>query len=86
MAKVFEMQAGDIVVMDGTDTVVLVRLDAVNAADDSEEAQALVAQLRTQQNDALARGLFDIYADDTLLRAGQNIDPRAISAVNVNFQ
>lgn len=86
MAQVFKMQPGDISVMDGTDTVVLVRLDAVNAADDSEEAQALVAQLRTQQNDALARGLFDIYADDTLLRAGQSIDPRAVSAVNVNFQ
>ncbi|WP_298857149.1 peptidylprolyl isomerase [uncultured Sulfitobacter sp.] len=85
-AAVFEMELGDIRILEGTDTVVMVRLDAVHAAGDSPEASALVAQLREQQNQALARGLFDIFADDTLLRAGQNIDPRAVNAVNVNFQ
>lgn len=85
-AEVFEMEIGDIRILEGTDTVVMVRLDAVNAAGDSPEATALAAQLREQQNQALARGLFDIFADDTLLRAGQNLDPRAINAVNVNFQ
>ena len=85
-AEVFEMEMGYIRILEGTDTVVMVRLDAVNAAGDSPEATALTAQLREQQNQALARGLFDIFADDTLLRAGQNLDPRAINAVNVNFQ
>ncbi|MEH6829502.1 MAG: SurA N-terminal domain-containing protein [Sulfitobacter sp.] len=85
-AEVFEMELGDVRVFEGADTVVMVRLDAINAAGDSPEATALVAQLREQQNQALARGLFDIFADDTLLRAGQNIDPRAVNAVNVNFQ
>ena len=85
-AEVFEMELGDIRILEGTDTVVLVRLDAVHAAGDSAEASALVAQLREQQNQALARSLFDIFADDTLLRAGQNIDPRAVNAVNMNFQ
>jgi peptidyl-prolyl cis-trans isomerase D len=86
MSNVFEMEVGDIRIIDGAESVVLVRLDAINEADDSAQAQELVARLREQQNDALARGLFDIFSDDTLLRAGQNIDPRAISAVNVNFQ
>ncbi|MEP3675785.1 peptidyl-prolyl cis-trans isomerase [Sulfitobacter sp.] len=85
MNEVFEMAIGDIRIIEGETSVVLVRLDAVNAAGDSEEATALVAQLRTQQNEALARGLFDIFADDALLRAGQSIDPNAINAVNVNF-
>lgn len=85
-AEVFEMELGDIRILEGTDTVVMVRLDAVHAAGDSPEAAALTAQLREQQNQALARGLFDIFADDALLRAGQNLDPRAINAVNVNFQ
>jgi peptidyl-prolyl cis-trans isomerase D len=86
MSSVFEMEIGETRIVDGAESVVLVRLDAINAADDSAQAQELVARLREQQNDALARGLFDIFSDDTLLRAGQNIDPRAISAVNVNFQ
>lgn len=85
-AEVFEMEVGDVRILEGTDTVVLVRLDAITPAADSAEATALVTQLRAQQNQALARGLFDVFADDTLLRAGQNIDPRAVNAVNVNFQ
>lgn len=86
MSEVFEMAEGHIRLLEGETSVVLVRLDAVNAATDTEQATALVAQLREQQNQALARGLFDIFADDTLLRAGQAIDPRAVAAVNVNFQ
>jgi peptidyl-prolyl cis-trans isomerase D len=86
IGAVFEMAPGEIRVLDGAETVVLVRLDAIKPAGDTPEAQALIAQLRGQQNEALARGLYDIFAEDTLLRAGQSIDPRAINAVHVNFQ
>ena len=85
--EVFEIAVGDVRIMEGEDTVVLVRLDAITAADsDNAQAQALLTGLREQQNQALARGLFDIFSDDALLRAGQNIDPRAVNAVNVSFQ
>ena len=85
--EVFEMAVGDVRIMEGEDTVVLVRLDAITAADsDNAQTQALLTGLREQQNQALARGLFDIFSDDALLRAGQNIDPRAVNAVNVSFQ
>ena len=85
--EVFEMAVGDVRIMEGEDTVVLVRLDAITAADsDNAQAQALLTGLREQQNQALARGLFDIFSDDALLRAGQNIDPRAVNTVNVSFQ
>ena len=81
------MAVGDVRIMEGEDTVVLVRLDAITAADsDNAQAQALLTGLREQQNQALARGLFDIFSDDALLRAGQNIDPRAVNTVNVSFQ
>lgn len=86
MSTVFDMQSGDIEILQGMETVVLVRLDAINAADQTEESENLVARLREQQNQDLARNLFEIYANDTLARAGQAIDQRAISAVNVNFQ
>ena len=85
--EVFEMETGEIRTMEGTDTIVIVRLDAITPADENNaEAAALVAGLRGQQNEALARGLFDIFAQDALQRAGQTIDPRAVSAVNVSFQ
>lgn len=86
MSEVFGMTPGEIRILEGRDSVVLVRLDGVEPGGDTAEARELVAQLRAQQNEALARGLFDIFTEDTLLRAGQNIDPRAVTAVNVNFQ
>jgi peptidyl-prolyl cis-trans isomerase D len=86
-AEVFEMATGDVRIMEGKDTIVIVQLDAITPADENNaEAAALVAGLRGQQNEALARGLFDIFSQDTLMRAGQTIDPRAVSAVNVSFQ
>lgn len=86
MSEIFEMEVGEVRILEGIDTVVLMQVDAIKEATDSEEAEALIAQLRTQQNEALARGLFEIYAEDTLLRAGQNIDPRSVNAVNASLQ
>ncbi|WP_348541500.1 peptidylprolyl isomerase [Sulfitobacter albidus] len=86
MTAVFEMEPGKTRILPGDASAVLVRLDAITPAADNAEAQALVGELRNQQNEALARALFNIFADDTLARAGQNIDQRAVNAVNVNFQ
>lgn len=85
--EVFEMDVGALRIVEGENSLVLVRLDAITPANrDDPAAQALIARLRAGQNEALARGLFDVFTEDALLRAGQNIDPRAINAVNVNFQ
>ncbi|MGB5862679.1 MAG: SurA N-terminal domain-containing protein [Sulfitobacter sp.] len=86
MSEVFEMEVGEVRIIEGTETVALVQLDTIEAGGNSPEAQELVTQLRAQQNEELARGLFDIFSEDALLRAGQEIDPRAVNAVNVNFQ
>ncbi|UWR23770.1 peptidylprolyl isomerase [Sulfitobacter sp. S190] len=86
MAAVFDMDVGEIRVLPGDNSVAIVQLDAINAATDDEESQTLLARLREQQNEALARNLFTIFANDTVQRAVPNIDPRAVSAVNVNFQ
>ncbi len=86
MVAVFEMTEGETRIIPGEGTVAIVRLDGINTPGDDAEAQAIIAGVREQQSNALARELFNIYADDVLLRAGQNIDPRAVAAVNVNFQ
>jgi len=86
MTSVFEMTPGETRILPGDGTVVIVRLDAVNGPEDNAESQAVIDSVVDRQSDALARGLFNIYANDVLLRAGQNIDPRAVAAVNVNFQ
>ena len=86
MSTVFDMEVGGLEILEGEETVVLARLDAVNPAEETEEMKNIVARLREQQNQELSRNLFELYANDTLARAGQAIDQRAISAVNVNFQ
>ncbi|MEQ6248262.1 peptidyl-prolyl cis-trans isomerase [Sulfitobacter sp. HNIBRBA3233] len=86
MNEVFEMDLDETRVLPGAQSVALVRLDAVNPASENAQAQALADQLREQQNEALSRALFSVYAQDVLNRAGQAIDQRAINAVHVNFQ
>ncbi|MFT6025199.1 MAG: peptidyl-prolyl cis-trans isomerase D [Ascidiaceihabitans sp.] len=85
LADVFKMEVGKIAIVDSFGTVLVVRLDAINPASENDDVTALATQLQEQVNQQLAQDLFNAYASDTVLRAGQNIDPRALQAVHVNF-
>lgn len=82
---VFKMEVSDVTVVDSFGTVLVVRLDAINPAGENENAAALREQLQAQVSQTLARDLYNIYSRDAVLRAGQNIDPRSLAAVHVNF-
>lgn len=82
---VFEMAPGDIRRLPDADGVIVVRLDGVTSAMDDPDAAALLEELRVQTDRALAQDLFNIYANDVVRRAGQEIDQRALQAVHVNF-
>ena len=85
MEDVFKMNIGDISVVNSFGTVLVVRLDAINPTEENENADALSAQLQSQIEQSLARDLYNIYSRDAVQRAGQNIDPRSLAAVHVNF-
>lgn len=85
MKDVFKMNIGDVSVVDSFGTVLVVRLDAINPTEENENADALSAQLQAQIEQSLARDLYNIYSRDAVQRAGQNIDPRSLAAVHVNF-
>ena len=85
MEGVFKMAVGDVTIVDSFGTVLVVRLDAINPAGENENAAALREQLQAQVSQTLARDLYNIYSRDAVLRAGQNIDPRSLAAVHVNF-
>lgn len=85
MEGVFKMEQGEIAVVDSFGTVLVVRLDAINPAESNENVEALRTQLQGQVTQTLARDLYDIYSRDAVLRAGQQIDPRSLAAVHVNF-
>ncbi len=85
MSEVFEMEPGNVAVLPGDESVVIVQLDEITPATEDAQSAALLAQLNAQLNQTLAQDLFNIYADDVVRRAGPEVDPRALQAVHVNF-
>ncbi|MEO0390012.1 MAG: SurA N-terminal domain-containing protein [Pseudomonadota bacterium] len=82
---IFEMAPGEIRVMEAFGAVLIVRLEDITLAADNPEITALRDQLQEQVSQSLGQALLDVYTNDTLLRAGQRIDQRALQAVHVNF-
>ncbi len=85
MQQIFEMSPGDVRIVDAFGSVIIVQLDAINPATDNPDAATLQGQLSAQANQSLSQNIFDLYSADTTLRAGPQVDPRAVQAVHVNF-
>lgn len=85
MDEVFAMNEGDVTILPGEDSVVIVRLDDITAADTGEANAALMDQISQQLDQNLAQDIFTIFAEDVVRRAEPQVDPRAVQAVHVNF-
>ena len=79
------MDVGEVKVIESYGSVLVVQLNAINPASENEQAQQLRDQLSEQMDQALARNLYTIFAQDAMLRAGQEIDFHALEAVHANF-
>ena len=86
MSTVFEMEPGDVRVLQGYGTVQIVRLNAINPASENPQAEALSEGLSRETGGAIARELFSAFSNDAILRAGREVDARALEAVHANFQ
>ncbi|MDQ2067553.1 SurA N-terminal domain-containing protein [Xinfangfangia sp. CPCC 101601] len=83
----FEMQPGELRVIEEGDFVAVVQLNAVTpAAETGPDAEALKASIAAQIQQALAGDLFDAYATALINATPMNIDQNAISAVNTSLQ
>lgn len=85
MTAVFEAAPGDIRVVEGDNSVAILRLDGVTEAAESEQNQQLLTQLTDQLNQQLGQDVFALYSDDVVRRAGPQVDQQAVNAVHVNF-
>lgn len=86
MNQVFEMTPGETRILSAGDTVQIVRLEKTAPAADTPEMQGLRRTFSAQMDQALAQELFAVFARDAQLRARPQIDQRAISLVQNNFQ
>lgn len=86
LLALFEAEKGTTVIVEDVTDVLIVRLDDVLDADESnEDIVALRAQLANQAASAVAQDLFEAYAADIQQRAGIQIDQNALNAVHANF-
>ena len=86
MTRIFEMEVGEVGRFDGFGAILIARLDKITDASENPEAEDALAQITEQLSQSLARDVLNLYSADTTLRAGPNIDMRAVEAVNANFQ
>jgi peptidyl-prolyl cis-trans isomerase D len=85
MAAVFDMAPGEVRVLEAEGSVMLVRLDIVEAPEDGGQTAAFKQQLANQASQALAQDLFEIFNADVMQRANPQINQQALQAVHVNF-
>ncbi len=85
MNEVFEMEPGDLRVIGGEGTALIVRLDEVLPPAESGELRQLSDALTAQMNQALAQNIFDAYVRDAQTRARPVVDQQALNAVQASY-
>jgi len=83
--RTFVTSDGDLEVIIRFRALQIVRLDAIIPASDNPAVLAIRDQVQAPVSQSLGQTLLEVYSDQTLLRAGQRIDQRALQAVHVNF-
>ncbi|MFD3189570.1 peptidyl-prolyl cis-trans isomerase [Sedimentitalea sp. HM32M-2] len=86
MARVFEMDKGDVQVISGEDSVMIVRLEDMRPPADTPELTEMRQALTERLNQSLSEALFRAYVSDVQSRAKPQIDQRALNAVQASFQ
>ena len=84
---IFEMDKGDVTLLDGDDQLFILRLDTVGAdGTSSTELDQIRQTLRTSAANDIAQDIYLALAEDIRNRAGIKLDQQAIAAVHANFQ
>ena len=87
MTEVFSMDVGEWRVIESADTVILVRLDAIQPADqDSEEATSVKANFAAGTAQEIALDVEAAFSRAIQTRAGIELNRAVINAVNAQFQ
>ena len=80
-------EPGGIEVVDADNRVILLRLDAVNEADlTDEDAQRILDAVRGRIGGSLQSDIFDFYARAVQAEAGITLDQSAVNAINAQVQ
>ena len=86
MNQIFAMEKGEIKVISGEGSTVVVQLDEILEAEESEEMTLMREAFASQLDQALSSALFEAFVSDAQLRAAPRLDQQALNAVQSNFQ
>ncbi|KIC42831.1 peptidylprolyl isomerase [Ruegeria sp. ANG-R] len=85
MTQVFEMEPGELRVIPGNGTALIVRLDEELPPAETDEQRQMQDALAAQLNQALAQNIFDIFVRDAQTRARPVLDQQALNAVRASY-
>ncbi len=86
MTAVFQMQPGDLQVIEGAGFTAVLQLDSISAAPtDGPEADALKGAIAAQAEQAIAQDALSLFANALTAEAGIFLDQAAINAVHAQF-
>ncbi|EPX78426.1 peptidyl-prolyl cis-trans isomerase [Salipiger mucosus] len=85
--QAFDMAEGAVQAVPASGAAIVLRIDAVNAADMQDERSAQLTQaLRERTTESLSQDLYTALNTDIRRRLGIEIDQQAVNAVLANFQ
>ncbi len=85
MNQIFTMEPGALQVIKGEDSTVVVRLEEILPAEETDESKLLAKALSTQLDQAVSEALFAAFVADAQLRAEPRVDQQALNSVMTNY-
>lgn len=86
ITAMFEMEDGDVRVLDGNGQIFVLRLDEISPPDMQDpEMEQIRSSLEAQAAGGLSQDIYRILTEDIQERAGLSLDQAAINAVHSNF-
>jgi peptidyl-prolyl cis-trans isomerase D len=85
MNQIFTMKPGDLKVIKGEESTVVVRLDEILPAEENDESRLLAEALGAQLDQAVSEALFSAFVSDAQLRAEPRVDQQALNSVMTNY-
>lgn len=87
LTEIFEMEQGDVRVVPNGDSAIIVRLDGITAADETDEAySAEAASVAESAGEGIAQDIYEFYSRTVQLRTDVQINDQALNAVHANFR
>ena len=86
MNDVFDMEVGEVRVLENGDDAIVVRLDAINPADPEDDAfKAEFAAISKSVSESIAQDIYEIYTRNVQVNADVSINQSAVNAIHANF-